>query len=81
MENATELNTLPHGMVISDNGDVLNWLGENYYRLDDADMPARLAALESKMDTFIALATQIKDDIEPALEGLRNSPIGKMLGV
>lgn len=38
----------------------------------------RLARLEEKMDVFIGLATDIKNAIEPTLESLKNSPIGKM---
>ena len=41
----------------------------------------RLASLEAKMDSFIILAQEIKDMIEPALEAMRNSPIAKMMGI
>jgi hypothetical protein len=45
----------------------------------DIDIEGRLAMLESKMDDFIELANQIKNQIEPAFDALKNSPIGKML--
>lgn len=44
----------------------------------DVDLSERIARLEEKMDTFIALASDIKNAIEPTLESLKNSPIGKM---
>ena len=52
----------------------------------DAPIPAltveeRLASLEAKMDQFIALASDIKNAVEPTLDALKSSPIAKMMGI
>ena len=54
----------------------------------DADVSARLAALETAINAMTEtmaeqnnLLTMIKDAVEPAIEGLKNSAIGSMLGI
>lgn len=45
------------------------------------DLVREIAALRATQEEIITLIAAIKDQVEPALEGIRNSPIGKMLGV
>lgn len=45
------------------------------------DLVKEIAALRQTQEQIVELISAIKDQVEPALEGIRNSPIGKMLGV
>jgi hypothetical protein len=45
------------------------------------DLETKVETLCEKMDAFIALASDIKNNVEPALDSIKNSPVGKMLGM
>lgn len=42
---------------------------------------AMVASIEFKLDQMIEIVGAVKDNVEPALDSLKSSPVGKMLGM
>jgi hypothetical protein len=54
---------------------------ETELRLEIQRLSEEVSMLAEKMDSFVTLAHEIRDNVEPAFTALKSSPIGKMLGV